>query len=39
MLHEGGWKMTVDRDGQVMVLRPPPTFAYSARGPDRATAA
>jgi len=39
MLHEGGWKMTVDPDGQVMVLRPPPTFARSARGPDLAGAA
>jgi hypothetical protein len=39
MLHEGGWKMTVDPSGEVMVLRPPPTFGHSARGPDLAGAA
>jgi len=39
MLHEGGWKMTVDPNGGIMVLRPPPTFANSARGPDLAGAA
>jgi hypothetical protein len=36
---EGGWKMTVDPNGEIMVLRPPPTFAHSARGPDLASAA
>ena len=38
MLHEGGWKMTMDANGEIMVLRPPPTFGYWARGPDRAAA-
>jgi Domain of unknown function (DUF222) len=39
MLHEGGWQMIVKPEGEIMVLRPPPTFAYLARGPDLASAA
>lgn len=33
LLHEGGWRMARDDDGQILVLRPPPSFNF-ARGPD-----
>jgi hypothetical protein len=39
MLHEGGWKMTIGPNGEIMVLRPPPTFGNPARGPDPGVAA
>jgi len=34
LLHEGGWKMTIGPNGEIVVFRPPPTFGNWARGPD-----
>jgi len=34
LLDEGGWKMTIGPNGEIMVFRPPPTFGNRARGPD-----
>ena len=38
-VHEGGWQIVKLDDGQIMTLRPPPTFPHWARGPDEARAA
>jgi hypothetical protein len=37
-VHEGGWQIVKLDDGQIMVLRPPPTFKW-ARGPGETRAA
>jgi hypothetical protein len=34
LVHEGGWQIVRLADGQIVVLRPPPTFPTRARGPD-----
>jgi hypothetical protein len=39
LVHEGGWQIVKLDDGQIMVLRPPPTFPVTARGPDETQAA
>jgi hypothetical protein len=33
-VHEGGWQIVKLEDGQIMTLRPPPTFAPLPREPD-----
>src|SRR5207247_1355382 len=34
LVHEGGWQIVRLEGGQIMTLRPPPTFPDWARGPD-----
>ena len=39
LVHEGGWQIVKLEGGQIMTLRPPPTFPTWARGPDAESAA